>query len=82
MSALSRLTAFRNFLTGTAWPRNTVRQPASSARRKKFTTPATWTHSPNAPATTILAPSPLPCVDKSTRLNHQPYRGTFLAFYG
>ena len=32
--------------TGTAGPRNTVRQPAASARRRKLVTPATWTHSP------------------------------------
>ena len=63
MSAFSRRTAFRNSSTGTAGPRNTVCQPAASASRKKFITPATWTHLPNAPATTVFIPSPFACVD-------------------
>jgi hypothetical protein len=38
----------------TAGPKKIVRQPASSAKRKKFDTPATWTHSPSAPAITVF----------------------------
>jgi hypothetical protein len=54
----------------TAGPRNMVRHPASSAKRRKLLTPATCTHSPRAPAMIVFNQSPYKDRSLSIRYNN------------